>query len=232
MIVFDGVDIRRAAGVRIEDVRVSAIDLNPVSRARAIAPGAYFVRNRCGTRTVTVTFALLSDDRNQRQASLLAVSEWAKTDAEYKLELPGHPDHYLMAVCTAKPDPSTRQWWEAKLRLVFTTFDNPYLTSDDEIRAQCGTPFSIGGTAPPLIRITRDLSSNVSNQTYAANGQSMFFSTIPAGRMTIDLNKQTAQVGGTSIMRYFGQTSRFIMPVTGNITISGTGTVIYRERWV
>jgi hypothetical protein len=60
----------------------------------------------------------------------------------------------------------------------------------------------------------------------------MFFEQIPAGNLVIDLNKQTAAVSGTSIMMYFGKTSRFIQPVTGNITIAGTGTVTYRERWV
>ena len=231
MIVFDGVDIRRAAGVRIEDVRVSAIDLNPVSRARAIAPGAYFVRNRCGTRTVTVTFALLSDDRNQRHASLLAVSEWAKTDAEYKLELPGHPDHYLMAVCTAKPDPSTRQWWEAKLRLVFTCFENPFWNSRFEKSVACGTAFTVFGDAPPLMRIERTLSAAASTQSYSLNGSTMTFSTIPAGNLVIDLNRQTAAVGTTSIMSAYNVNSRFLVPALGTQTVTGTGTVKWRERW-
>ena len=98
-----------------------------------------------------------------------------------------------------------------------------FLTSDDEISALCNQPFSIGGTAPPLMKITRKLTSKVSNQTYAANGQSMVFSTIPAGNLVIDLNKQTAEVSGTSIMQYFSPTGKFIDPVTGNITITGNG---------
>ena len=82
-----------------------------------------------------------------------------------------------------------------------------------------------------MMRIERTLASAVANQTYASGGKSMFFEQIPAGRMLIDLNKQTAEVSGTSIMQYFGKTSKFIEPRTGNITISGTGTVVYRERW-
>ena len=231
MIIFNGVDLERIAPVKIDDIRVSPIQTNPTVRQR-VGFGQDFVRMTGANRTITVTFALLIQDKDERYEYLEAIKEWARPFEEHTLQLPMYNNKHFDVICTGYPEPSYRQWWEAKLRLVFTTFDNPYLTSDDEIRAQCGTPFSIGGTAPPLIRITRDLSSNVSNQTYAANGQSMFFSTIPAGRMTIDLNKQTAQVGGTSIMRYFGQTSRFITPVTGNITISGTGTVVYRERWV
>jgi hypothetical protein len=83
-----------------------------------------------------------------------------------------------------------------------------------------------------LIKITRRLTAKSADQTYAANGRSMFFSQIPAGNMTIDLNKQTADVSGTSIMRYFSPTSRFIEPVTGNITITGVGQIAYRERWI
>ena len=66
MIIFDGVDIQSVAGVMIEDIRVSPIENNPVTRARAVAPGSVFVRNRYGTRTVSVTFAILSDDMYQR----------------------------------------------------------------------------------------------------------------------------------------------------------------------
>ena len=85
MIIFDGVDIQSVAGVKIEDVRISPIDFNPVSRPRAVSAGSYFVRNRCGTRTVAITFAVLAEDRNARQAALMAISAWAKSDAEYKL---------------------------------------------------------------------------------------------------------------------------------------------------
>ena len=115
---------------------------------------------------------------------------------------------------------------------MFTTFENPYLTSNEELRAGMNEQLVIGGTAPPLIRIERRLSSRVANQTYACNGQSMFFSQIPAGQLKIDLNKQTAEVSGSTIMQYFGKTSQFIEPVNGNMTITGNGTIIYRERWV
>lgn len=231
MIIFDGVDLESVAPVKIDDIRVNPIQTTPVSRQR-IGFGQDFVRMTGGNRTITVTFALLVQDREERFEALQAITEWAKPYEEHTLSLPMFTNKHFDVICTGYPEPSYRQWWESKLRLVFTTFNNPYLTSDDEIRVQCGVPFTIGGTAPPMIQIVRNLPTNVSNQTYAANGQSMFFSTIPAGAMTIDLNKQTAQVSGTSFMRYFSPTSKFITPVTGSITISGSGTVVYRERWV
>ena len=233
MILFDGVDIKSVASVRIEDVRVSPIQYAPLARSRATSPGSDFVRNRAGTRTVTITFALLKQDRVARQAALDAISAWAKTDKEYKLELPGHPDRYLMAVCTAKPEPSLRQWWESKLRIVFTCFDDPFWNDKQEKSVACGTAFYVLGDAPPLMRIERTLASSASNQSYALDGRTMTFSTIPAGDMVIDLDppKQTAKVGTTSIMQYYNVNSKFIIPRTGSQTITGTGTVKYRERW-
>jgi hypothetical protein len=231
MIIFNGIDLQDIAPVKIDDIRVNPIQTTPVTRQR-IGFGQDYVRMTGGNRTIVVTFALLIQDRDERFKALQDIIEWAKPYEEHMLQLPMYEKKHFDCMCTGYPEPSYRQWFESKLRLVFTTFDNPFLTSDDEIRAQCNTQFSIGGTAPPLMKITRKLSSKVANQTYAANGQSMFFSQIPAGQLTIDLNKQTADVSGSSIMQYFSPTGKFIEPVTGNLTITGNGTIIYRERWV
>lgn len=232
MIVFDGIALKSVANVKIEDIRVSPIKYNPVARPRAIRGGSDFVRMRDGERTVTVTFAVQDMDIINRTASLQAIRKWAKSDKEYKLELMTNPNEYLMCVCTAQPEPSTRQWWEAKLRLVFTCFDNPYWTSKKEKSVSCGTAFSVLGDAPPLMRIERTVSgSAASNQSYSNGSQTMTFSTIPVGNMVIDLNNQTAAVGTSSIMQYYNPTGSFIIPRTGIQTISGTGTVKYRERY-
>ena len=231
MIVYDNVDIRSIADVKIEDIRVGPVEINPVTRARAVAPGAEFVRTRYGTRTVSVTFAVLTDNTEARQAQIGAISEWAKSDKEYRLELPGFPDRYVMAMCTAKPEPSTRQWWETKLRLVFTCISDPFWISAQEKSAACGTAFRVLGDAPPLMQIKRTLSAAATNQAYSLDGRTMTFSTIPKGNMVIDLNNQTARVGTASIMQYYNINSQFLQPRTGQMTISGTGTVVYRERW-
>jgi phage-related protein len=231
MILYDGVDLNSVANVKIDDIWVSPISYDPVSRPRAIMGGSAFVRNRAGIRTVAVTFALLKDDRVVRQAALMAISEWAKTDKEYRLDIPGHPDHYLMGVCTSKPEPSLRQWWESKLRIVFTCYENPYWNSTVEKNVACGTPFYVLGDAPPLMRIERTLAASASDQSYTIGSNSMTFSTIPAGNMVIDLDRQTAVVGTTSIMQYYNVNSRFPVPKSGTVTVSGTGTVYYRERW-
>lgn len=231
MIIFNGVDLEEIAPVKIEDIRVTPMNVQPVERQN-VGIGQNFIRMTGGQRTITVTFALQNDNKDERFELLEAIKEWARPWEECPLILPMYPGKHFDCRCTKYPEPSYRQWWESKLRLVFTTFENPYLTSNEELRAGLNEQLVIGGTAPPLIRIERRLSSRVANQTYACNGQSMFFSQIPAGQLKIDLNKQTAEVSGSTIMQYFGKTSQFIEPVNGNMTITGNGTIIYRERWV
>lgn len=232
MIIYDGVSIDSVANVKIEDVRVNPIQYDEVNRPRAIRAGSDFVRSRAGTRTIAVTFALLDDNKVSRQKSLDAVSRWAKNDAEYRLELPGHPEYYLMAICTGKPEPSLRQWWESKLRLVFTCYENPFWNAKAEKSVACGTDFFVLGDAPPLMRIERTVSgSAATNQSYGLNGNTITFSTIPVGKMVIDLDRQTAVVGNNSIMQYYNINSRFLIPKTGTQNVTGTGTVVYRERW-
>ena len=231
MIVFNGVSINSVANVSIEDIRVSPIAYNPVARPRAVRFGAEFVRMGGGTRTVTVSLAVLDNNMVTRQEAFLNLAKWARSDAEYMLELPQDPNKYLMCVCTSKPDPSTRAWWENKLKLVFTCFDNPYWTSKAEKSVACGTQFNVLGDASPLMRIERTLSSSASNQSYSNGSETMTFSTISSGDMVIDLNNQTAKVGSNSIMQYYQPSGSFIIPKTGTQTITGTGTVKYKERW-
>jgi phage-related protein len=231
MIVYNGISIDSVAPVMIEDIKVSPIHYNPVVRPRAVRFGSEWVRMGGGERTITISFALLVKNPIERQAALLALSNWARTDAEYRLELPTDHARYLVCVCTAKPEPSTRAWWENKLRLVFTCYNNPYWTANAEKSVACGTAFNVLGNAPPLMRIERTLSSTASNQAYSNGVQTMTFSEIPAGSMVIDLNAQTAQVNGVSFMHRYLPAGSFIIPRTGAQTITGTGTVKYRERW-
>lgn len=230
MILFDNVDINSVARVKIEDIKISGVQFSQTARQRAVAAGADFVRNRAASRTVTVTFAVLQQDRNARQAAISAINAWAKSDKEYKLQIVGHPDSYLMAVCTEKPSVSTRQWWDAKMKLVFSCISDPYWNARTEKSVACGTAFRVLGVEP-LMRIERTLSAAASNQAYSDNTNTMTFSTIPDGDMVIDLNKQTAKVGTTSIMQYYNLNSRWIVPKAGVMTITGTGTVKYRERY-
>ena len=233
MIVFNGVDLTETIPVKIEDIVVSPIQIEPVARPRAIQYGSEFVRIHGGERTVTVTFALLDIDVEEREQLMQSLRDWANIGAEYTLELPQFPNRHLECAVTQLPDHSYRKWWENKLRLVFTCFNNPYWTSNDLIEVPCGTQFTIGGSAPPLMTIERSGATPITNQTYTNGKESMTFTTVPAGKFVIDLNRQTASVGGTSVMKYYTPLSTWICPRIGaNQYINGTGTVKYRERWV
>lgn len=238
MIVFDGMSLEAIAGVKVKDIQIGQIEYYPITRPRAIRAGSEFILNRPGTRNVVITFSLLYEDIMSRQANLMAVSKWAKTDKEYKLELPGYPNRFLKAVCTKKPEASMRQWWESKLQIVFTCYDDPYWNSRTEKRADCGNDFFVAGDAPPVMRIELATVSGLSDQSYGLDGNTITFSTIPSGNMTIDLNRQTAfvesnvQIGTIiDIMQYYNINSRFLIPRPGNQKITGTGHIIYRERW-
>ena len=233
MIIFNGKDLTENFPVKIEDVIVSPVRLTPVARDRAIAPGAEFVRQRAGTRTVTISFAMLESDYKEREKAMVNMEGWAFSETEKTLSLPQFETRHLECVCTQFPDHSYRKWWENKLRLVFTCFNNPFWTSDELIEVPCGQTFSIGGNAQPLITIERNGNSILRNQVYATKSEAMTFTTVPAGKLVIDLNRQTAAIGKTSIMQYYLPSSKWITPKIGaNQYINGVGTVKYRERWV
>ena len=232
MIQFNGVSLESVAPVKIDDIRVSPIQLSPVARQRQIRFGSDFVRMTGGNRSVTISFALLTNDITIRQKQLQSIVKWARSDTPKKLMLPYHDNVYLECICTALPEPSTRQWWESPLTIGFTTMDNPYWTATYEKSIACGTAFTVLGDAPPLMQIKRTVSgSAASNQSYSDGTNTMTFSTIPVGDMVIDLNHQTASVGTSSIMQYYSYASTFIQQKTGTQTITGTGTVYWRERW-
>ena len=109
MIIFNGVDLEEIAPVKIDDIRVSPIQTTPVARQR-VGFGQDFVRMTGGNRTVTVTFALLIQNREERFEALQAIVEWARPYEEHTLNLPMYPGKHFDVRCTGYPEPSYRQW--------------------------------------------------------------------------------------------------------------------------
>lgn len=228
MIQFNGVSITDAANVKLLDILISPMQVRDTVRERVLRSGADFVRVTGGTRTVSVSFVLLEADRERRQADLLAVNAWATSDIPGRLVFADHPGRYLTGICTSYPEPSLRQWW-GTLQITFTCFD-PYWYAMTEKAVDCGTQFKALGSAVPYVRIT-DTVETAGARTYSDGTHTMTFSNVPAGEMEIDLERQTASVDGVSFMQGFGFASSFIEP-RKTMTITGTGKVRYRERWV
>lgn len=227
MIRFNGIAMNEVANVKIVDILISPMQIRETVRERATRSGADFVRITGGTRTVMVTFALLDEDRERRQNQLLALNAWASTDTPCQLVFRDHPGRYLTGICTGFPEPSLRQWW-GTMQIVWTCYD-PYWYAMTEKVIDCGDSFKVTG-AVPYVRIT-DTVTQAGARSYSDGTKTMTFSNVPAGEMVIDLERQTASVDGVSIMQYFNFASSFIEPQR-SMTITGTGKVRYKERWV
>ena len=77
MIIFNGVDLEDIAPVKFDDILVSPMNVQPVTRQN-VGIGEKFVRMTGGTRTITIKFALLEQDRQERFNFLEAIKELAK----------------------------------------------------------------------------------------------------------------------------------------------------------
>lgn len=228
-VFFHGIPLQNIAGAKITDITVSPIQWSSTARQRPIRAGADFVRQVGGERTITMSFVLLNNNMEMRQDELMTINSWLKGDTPRKLVLPGYPGRYLMALCTEFPEPYLREYWQ-ELRAVWTCYD-PYWYSMSERSEDCGTQFKVNGSAPPQMWITNTLAES-GNVTYTDGTDTMTFNSVPAGNFVIDLENQTAAVGTTSVMDKYTFTSTFIVPHTGEVTITGTGKVHWIERWV
>jgi predicted phage tail component-like protein len=231
MIYYGGEALETVAPVKIVDIVDSGVQIVPKTRDRPIRPGTDFVRNHLSERTITVTFALLTQDMLARNAQIESLLKWAYSREPKRLELPTKSGRYLMAVCTQLPGPSARQWFESSLTLVFTCYD-PFWYDVVEHHANCGDdPFYVNGSGEPVMRI-EDTLDTAAQRVYSDGTDTMTFTLVPAGDLVIDLEQQTAKVDGVSCMDQFTFSSSFILPHTGQTTITGSGTVYWRERWL
>ena len=122
MIIYKGISITDVAPADIADIVVSGVKRNVVARERMTHAGSVFVRVTDQTRQVTITLANRTNDPDTRLSEIDAINAWAAGDQPGKLVLPYRDGKYLMALCTSFVEPSYRQWWDSKLKLVFTCY--------------------------------------------------------------------------------------------------------------
>ncbi len=238
MIIYNGIDITDVAPVDIADIVVSGVKRNVVSRDRMTHAGAEFVRVTDQTRQVTITLADRTNDEETRLSEIDAINAWAAGDQPGKLVLPYRDGKYLMALCASFVEPSYRQWWETKLKLVFTCYD-PYFYAPAENSVSVSTMgrvFRLTGTAEPLVRIETVLTQERQSLSWTVNSKTLELSgTIPAGTVTVDLNAQTIRHsnGTTNLNAMLTLASRFPeIKRSMSVEASRSGTLYWRERYV
>lgn len=235
MIVYRDINITDIAPVEIADIVCGSVRRSAVTRQRPINPGAEFVRVTDSTRTITVTIADLTNDMETRLSEIEAINAWAAGDEPGKLVLPYRDGKYLLALCTQYIEPSYRQWWESKLKLVFTAYE-PYFYAPVENTLVLGSTAHIAGSGEPLVRIETTLESSATDLewTDGTNTLTLTDGTIPAGKITVDLNNETiTDASGNSLSSLLTLASRFPkIQRTMGITCASGGNLVWRERYV
>lgn len=232
MLIYNGAALEDIAPAQIVDITVSPVKQKVTSRSRAILSGEDFVRIRGETRTIKVTFALLTQDADARAAQAQAVRRWSAATQPQRLLLPDRQTQYINAVCTAPPEISIREWWKV-CNMTFTAYD-PFFADTDEHSVSCGTGFEVSGSSAPDMRIQADLLVAVPTPSWIWNDQKAIFlsGAVGPGHLIIDLTHQTITLDGVSIMtQYKWVVSDFFAPQLGFNVIDGRGRVYWRERW-
>ncbi len=232
MLLFDGVALESVAPVRIDDIVVSPVTQAATVVDRAVLSGADFVRIRGKTRTITITFAILTNDMQNRATYMQSVRRWAAKAQPCRMMLPDRIGQYIMAVCTTPPSLSLRKWWET-VKMVFTSYE-PFFESTGENSSACGTPFMVNGSAEPRMQIRENISQALDAPSWVWNGKKTISlsGTVGPGALVIDLTRQMITLNGQSIMSsYVFPDSDFFAPQIGYNNITGPGRVFWRERW-
>lgn len=232
MVLFNGVALESVAPIKVQDIVVSPIAQKVTTIDRATQPGAYFVRVRGTTRTVTISFAVITQVRPTRERHIQAVRRWAESDKPGLLLLPDRVGQYLSAVCTAYPQSNVRAWWDVPT-LTFTAYDPFFLDAAENV-APCGQGFMAGGSATPHMEIRAQLASATQNPSWTDHlGNRISLSgSVGPGLVVIDLEAQTVTENGASIMsQYVWPESTFFPARLGYNRITGPGNVYWRERW-
>lgn len=231
MVIYHGVALEDVIPARILDVKVSSIKTKVTARDRAVMDGAVFVSRRGESRTVTVLFTVLERDMTLRAEHAQKLRAWATADKPAPLTVPQRAHQRLMAVCTALPDVSGRDWWE-QLSMTFTAYD-PYFVDAAQKMVPCGLPFLVEGSGPPEIFLRAALEEAITAPDWSLDGAKTLGLTgsVGPGALEIDFGSQSITLNGDSIMDRYAFGSTFFDIGPGPHTVTGTGALYWRERW-
>ena len=168
--------------VVIYDVSYEAPEITTHTVDRARYNGSRVMRQRMGSSSVTITFAVREYDPPRRQDIMHRITAWAMGGGI--LTTDDRPNQRLHVVCTSAPSVQSSLKWADSQEMEFSAFDQPFwedvtpavksLTGTDE----SGQLNGVGAAADPFIEVRVEAAENVTALTLTAGDTSFAFSGI------------------------------------------------------
>lgn len=232
MVSFNGVRLDAVAPVRILDGVDNAATVALVLRERVVSNGAYFAQRRLSTMKEVVTFTLPVSDSAKRESYMRAIRAWCTTTAPAPLLMPKYDGLYTMAICSAMPTRSARDWWE-ELTIEFVVPEPCYIEAARHINVLSAIPFTVEGTYNPLAQIKYTVPASTSDLTWTLDGVTFSLAGVVAtGELVIDLNTKTATVAGASVLGQIPLSQDIPDLSPGVHVLTGNGSLLWQTRWV
>ena len=236
MVTFDGIILTEILPqIAFVNISIGSPSIETTTRDMPGRPGSFYVRNRYGTRNVVITLSLELPDELSRSTARNALFAWcSKTEPKW-LQLEQVPGRHLIAVCTALPDFSVRDWWE-DLQIIFTAID-PFFVDDTEKSVNVGETFTISGDANALAVIRQTQIEGATNPKWIIDtGAFVQLDALINGDIVIDFDAFYIENDGAPISSQLTLDSRFFDFPPGSHTVTGDGgaggVVYWRERWL
>jgi phage-related protein len=229
MIRFNNIALESIVPFLRNTISVSPPKVDLTWQDKTLAHGSRFMRRRYEPREIKIDIYLPIVSAEQRAHFINLIYGWVNYDEPMPLELPNIPGKYIMASAEKLPDPTTREWWE-KLSITFIAGD-PFFIDSSYSAATNGTVFAVYGDSVASAYI---IESGVSiNPSWVLDGdKSISLDGAFIGTMKIDLDDNMVYLDDISQMEYVTLASRFFELVPGIHTITGAGTLYYKQRWL
>ena len=222
----------------ILDIRIGAAGIETTVVPRGYRSGSDYVSRRHTTRTIEIEVELPLD-RDTYPENVHLLRSWAETDQPAEMILAAYRDRKINVTCVNANTFSQKEWWMPVV-LVFEAWD-PYFVSRAPRSADVGSPFTIGGDAPPIMTISHTLgnSGSLSTPRWTLDDAKHIALTgnYTAGQVTIDCENGSLTHNSNNIASDLTLSSR-LMPFAeikpGEHTISGPtgGVITWYERWL
>lgn len=233
LLAFNGVSIFDVAPIYVTKVVPSNPEIKAVMTEKTAADGSIFVRKTYGPRTVTIFFYFQTDSKTLKSEYIEKLYAWAHSTTLKELRIPERPGKYINAYCSSLPDFSAVEQ-KRGMSIQFTCPD-PYFYEDGERVAPIGTSFAIESVyGAGAARIEWTNPSTATSPAWVLDGATTITisGSVAAGAVVVQTNPIYATLADVSVMDQITIASRPFDLTYGAHTITGSGALVYRERWV